>query len=56
MPLMAVLFICTNTIINLWIDERIETIQNIIAYTAPADSYMLSVISTERTAAALDKK
>lgn len=31
MPLMAVLFICTNTIINLWIDERMETIQNIIA-------------------------
>ncbi len=31
MPLMAVLFICTNTVINLWIDERIETIQNIIA-------------------------
>ena len=31
MPLMAVLFICTNTVINLWIDERMETIQNIIA-------------------------
>lgn len=31
MPFMAVLFICTNTVFNLWIDERIETVQNILA-------------------------
>ena len=44
MPLMAVLFICTNTVINLWIDERIETIQNIIAIMVLmiVASYLLS--------------
>ena len=31
MPIMAVLFICTNTVLNLWIGERIETIQNLLA-------------------------
>lgn len=31
MPIMAILFICTNTVLNLWIGERIETIQNILA-------------------------
>ncbi len=31
MPVMAVLFICTNTVFNLWIDEHIETVQNILA-------------------------
>ena len=30
MPIMAILFICTNTVLNLWIDERIETIQNLL--------------------------
>ena len=31
MPIMAILFICTNTVLNLWIGERIETIQNLLA-------------------------
>ena len=31
MPIVAVLFICTNTVLNLWIGERIETIQNLLA-------------------------
>ena len=31
MPIMAVLFICTNTVLNLWIGERTETIQNLLA-------------------------
>ena len=56
MPLMAVLFICTNTVINLWIDERIETIQNIIAIMVLmiVASYLLS--APRERAAALDKK
>lgn len=28
---MAILFICTNTVLNLWIGERTETIQNLLA-------------------------
>ena len=31
MPIMAILFICTNTVLNMWIGERIETIQNLLA-------------------------
>ena len=31
MPIIAILFICTNTVLNLWIGERIETIQNLLA-------------------------
>lgn len=31
MPIMAILFICTNTVLNLWVGERIETIQNLLA-------------------------
>ena len=31
MPLMAVLFISTNTVLNLWSSKRIETVQNILA-------------------------
>lgn len=31
MSIMAVLFICTNTVLNMWIGERIETIQNLLA-------------------------
>lgn len=31
MPLMAVLFITTNTVVNLWSSKRIETVQNILA-------------------------
>lgn len=31
MPLMAVLFISTNTVVNLWSSKRIETVQNILA-------------------------
>lgn len=31
MPIMAVLFVCTNTVLNLWIGERIETVQNLLA-------------------------
>lgn len=31
MPIMAILFICTNTVLNLWIGERIETKQNLLA-------------------------
>lgn len=31
MPVMAVLFICTNTVFNKWIGERAETLENLIA-------------------------
>ena len=31
MPFMAVLFISTNTVVNLWSSKRIETVQNILA-------------------------
>ena len=31
MPAMSVLFLCTNTVLNKWMGERAETIQNLIA-------------------------
>lgn len=31
MPFMAILFLLTNTVFNLWINERMETIQNVLA-------------------------
>ena len=30
MPFMAILFLLTNTVFNLWINERMETIQNVL--------------------------